>query len=80
MLSVDLSICVHGVDRLDSAGLFVGLHTDSASQLETSAELISQWETELLQEMLQECLHATPEEEEGDDGAKEQVKGTHREV
>ena len=78
MLSVDLSISVSGVDQMDSAGLLDGLHVDSVSQLEMSAELISQWETELLQEMLQECLNAAPQDEDGD--AKTQVMGTHRRV
>uniref|UniRef100_A0A3Q2TL87 Uncharacterized protein n=1 Tax=Fundulus heteroclitus TaxID=8078 RepID=A0A3Q2TL87_FUNHE len=59
MLTVDLSICVSGVDRLDSAG-----HPDSVSEQEASAESVSQWEAELLQEVLQECLHAADEEDE----------------
>ncbi|XP_037537927.1 uncharacterized protein LOC119414879 [Nematolebias whitei] len=54
MLTVDLSICVFGVDRMDSAGP----DSDADSQLEASAELVGQWEAELLQEMLQECLCA----------------------
>ncbi|KAM6919076.1 uncharacterized protein CXorf38-like [Xenentodon cancila] len=62
ILSVDLSICVLGVDRMDSAGLLDGLQADSVTQLETSLEQISQWETELLQEMSQECMHAAPED------------------
>ncbi|XP_034411810.1 uncharacterized protein CXorf38-like [Cyclopterus lumpus] len=69
MLSVDLSICVSGLDQMDSAAL-EGLECDSVSQWETSADLISQWEAELLQEMLQELLQAA------DDDAKdtEQLK------
>ncbi|XP_060900089.1 uncharacterized protein CXorf38 homolog [Labrus mixtus] len=57
MLTVDLSIWVSGLDCLDSAGLD-GLETDTVSQWETNADLISQWEAELLQERLQELLHA----------------------
>ncbi|XP_029309510.1 uncharacterized protein CXorf38 isoform X1 [Cottoperca gobio] len=57
MLTVDLSIFVSGLDRMDSA-VHEGLHCDSVSQWETSADLISQWEAELLQERLQELLHA----------------------
>lgn len=60
MLTIDLSICVFGVDRLDSAGM----DAESVSEQETSAELVSQWEAELLQEVLQECLHAADEEDE----------------
>eukprot|EP00064_Thunnus_orientalis_P020812 superscaffoldBa00005943_g20960 len=57
MLSVDLSIYASGQDQMDSADS-VGLESDSASQLKISADLISQWEAELLQERLQELLHA----------------------
>ncbi|XP_015233500.1 PREDICTED: uncharacterized protein CXorf38 homolog [Cyprinodon variegatus] len=60
MLTVDLSICVYGVDRLDSAGT----DPDSVSEQETSPEVVSQWEAELLQEVLQECLQAANEEDE----------------
>ncbi|XP_075954705.1 uncharacterized protein CXorf38 homolog isoform X2 [Anarhichas minor] len=66
MLSLDLSICVSGLDRMDSAALD-GLESDSVRQWETSAGLISQWEAELLQERLQELLHAA------DDDAETQV-------
>ncbi len=57
MLTVDLSISVSGLDRMDSADLDE-LEEDSVSQREISADLISQWEAELLQEKLQELLHA----------------------
>ncbi|XP_044225198.1 uncharacterized protein CXorf38 homolog isoform X2 [Thunnus albacares] len=57
MLSVDLSIYASGQDQMDSADS-VGLESDSASQLKINADLISQWEAELLQERLQELLHA----------------------
>ncbi|XP_044074965.1 uncharacterized protein CXorf38 homolog [Siniperca chuatsi] len=57
MLSIDLSIHVSGLDRMDSADLD-GFECDSVSQCETSADLISQWEAELLQERLQELLQA----------------------
>ncbi|XP_031162676.1 uncharacterized protein CXorf38 [Sander lucioperca] len=61
MLSVDLSICVSGLDRMDSANLD-GIECDSFSQWEASADLISQWEAELLQESLQELLHAADDD------------------
>ncbi|KAM6920046.1 uncharacterized protein CXorf38 homolog isoform 3-T3 [Lycodopsis pacificus] len=69
MLSLDLSISVSGLDRMDSAALD-GLERDSVCQMKTSAGLISQWEAELLQERLQELLHAA------DDDAKTQVRRT----
>uniref|UniRef100_UPI0037E8D6DF uncharacterized protein CXorf38 homolog n=1 Tax=Semicossyphus pulcher TaxID=241346 RepID=UPI0037E8D6DF len=56
MLTVDLSIWVSGLDRVDSADL-ARFESDSVSQWETSADLIGQWEAELLQERLQELLH-----------------------
>ncbi|XP_054452483.1 uncharacterized protein CXorf38 homolog [Anoplopoma fimbria] len=71
MLSVDLSICVSGLDRMDSAALD-GLDCDSVSQWETSADLISQWEAELLQERLQELLHAAEDDPKTQD--MEQLK------
>lgn len=64
MLTVDLSICVSGVDGTDSAGLWTELQSDSFNQLigpEISAGLVSQWESELLQEMLQEILQLSAE-------------------
>ncbi|RVE61575.1 hypothetical protein OJAV_G00172000 [Oryzias javanicus] len=60
MLAVDLSICIYGEDETDSACMF----SDSTRQQETGAEMVSQWEAALLQEMLQECLHATADSEE----------------
>lgn len=57
MLAVDLSIWISGVDQMDSVDL-EGLGTDSVNTLENTADLISQWEAELLQEKLQELLHA----------------------
>lgn len=63
MLTVDLSIYVSGVDGIDSAGV---LESDSVNQLtrpEISASLVSQWESELLQEMLQEILHVASEDD-----------------
>lgn len=57
MLAVDLSIWISGVDQMDSVDL-EGLGTDSVNTLESTADLISQWEAELLQEKLQELLHA----------------------
>ncbi|XP_030257590.1 uncharacterized protein CXorf38 homolog isoform X2 [Sparus aurata] len=64
MLITDLSICVSGLDRTDSA-LVDGLECDTVSQWETSAGTISQWEAELLQERLQELLHAATHEDDG---------------
>ncbi|XP_045906797.1 uncharacterized protein CXorf38 homolog [Micropterus dolomieu] len=61
MLTVDLSVCISGLDRMDSADLD-GFEIDSVSQWETSADLISQWEAELLQERLQELLHAADDD------------------
>lgn len=68
MLTVDLSILVSGLDRVDSSHL-EGIESDSVSQLEISADSISQWEAELLQERLHELLHAEDEDE-----AKPQVR------
>ncbi|XP_040911309.1 uncharacterized protein CXorf38 homolog [Toxotes jaculatrix] len=64
ILTVDLSICVSGMDRLDSVSPD-GLQSDSVLQWETSPDLISQWEAELLQERLQELLH--PDDADDDD-------------
>ncbi|XP_041805547.1 uncharacterized protein CXorf38-like [Chelmon rostratus] len=66
MLTVDLSICVSGWDRMDSADMD-GLECDSSSQSEISADLISQWEAELLQERLQELLDTTAAADDDDD-------------
>ncbi|XP_010788034.1 uncharacterized protein CXorf38 [Notothenia coriiceps] len=57
MLSVDLSIHVSGLDFIDSA-VMDGLECDSVNQREPSPDLIRQWEADLLQERLQELLHA----------------------
>ncbi|XP_034557913.1 uncharacterized protein CXorf38-like [Notolabrus celidotus] len=70
MLTVDLSIWVSGFDGMDSADLF-GLETDNVSKQEFSADLISQWEAELLQERLQELLYADDDTEAQD---SEQLK------
>ncbi|XP_022610968.1 uncharacterized protein CXorf38 homolog [Seriola dumerili] len=56
MLTADLSIRVPGSDRLDSA-VSDEFECDSVHQWETSADLIGQWEAELLQERLQELLY-----------------------
>ncbi|XP_035526727.1 uncharacterized protein CXorf38-like [Morone saxatilis] len=69
MLVVDLSICVSGLDRMDSANMD-GIECDSVSQWETSPDLISQWETELLQERLQELLHVATAAEDDTDVTK----------
>ncbi|XP_026168408.1 uncharacterized protein CXorf38 homolog [Mastacembelus armatus] len=73
MLTVDLSICVSGVDQMDSVDLD-GLESDVVSKGESSAVLISQWETELLQERLQELLHAADDENDAKTQDKEQLK------
>ncbi|KAM8850548.1 uncharacterized protein CXorf38 homolog [Spinachia spinachia] len=57
MLSADLSIYVSGVDRMDSSTQD-GLESDSVLHCQISAVLIGQWEADLLQESLQESLHA----------------------
>lgn len=69
MLAVDLSIWISGVDQMDSVDL-TGIETDSVSKWESTADLISQWEAELLQEKLQELLHAADDDH---DDAKTQV-------
>ncbi|KAK5859681.1 hypothetical protein PBY51_021215 [Eleginops maclovinus] len=69
MLSVDLSICVSGLDSIDSDAMG-GLECDSVSQGEPSADLISQWEAELLQERLQELLHAADHDTQGTEQLK----------
>uniref|UniRef100_A0A3Q1HKI4 Uncharacterized protein n=2 Tax=Anabas testudineus TaxID=64144 RepID=A0A3Q1HKI4_ANATE len=61
MLAVDLSIWISGVDQMDSVDL-TGIETDSVSKWESTADLISQWEAELLQEKLQELLHAADDD------------------
>ncbi|XP_047444535.1 uncharacterized protein CXorf38-like [Mugil cephalus] len=63
MLALDLSICVSGMDQMDSSGLSDGIVSDSVSESGTSTELVSQWEAELLQEMLQECLHTAEDDD-----------------
>lgn len=72
MLTVDLSIYVSGWDQMDSA-VMDGIECDSTSQCKTSANLISQWEAELLQERLQELLHAAADDDDDDD-TKTQVR------
>ena len=63
MLTVDLSVSVSGLDQLDSVDSD-GLESDSLRQSEAIADLISQWEAELLQEKLQELLHTDDEDAE----------------
>ncbi|KAM7378903.1 hypothetical protein PAMP_004493 [Pampus punctatissimus] len=70
MLTVDFSIHTTGSDLMDSA-VFQGLESDSATQLEISADLISQWEAELLQEKLQELLHAAADDDDDNDETQE---------
>lgn len=69
MLTVDLSIYVSGLEETDSAYL-EGIQSDTLSQWEISGDLISQWESELLQEQLQDLLCAAADE---DDHTKTQV-------
>lgn len=57
---------------MDSADMD-GLECDSSSQSEISADLISQWEAELLQERLQELLDTTAADDDDDD-TKTQVQ------
>ncbi|XP_069581518.1 uncharacterized protein CXorf38 homolog [Brachyistius frenatus] len=64
ILTADLSIHVSGLDHMD------GVESDSFSQWETNADLVTQWEAELLQEMLQEFLHVADDDD--DDDAKTQ--------
>lgn len=74
MLTVDLSISVSGLDRMDSS-LPEELQSDSVHQI--SSHLISQWEAELLQERLQELLRAANDHAaEDDDNTKSQVRRT----
>lgn len=68
MLKLDLSISVAGTDLMD------GLVADSVSQSNVSSDLVSQWEAELLQEMLQEFLHTPAEDEVIDAPDTEQLR------
>lgn len=75
MLTVDLSICVSGLDRMDST-LPEEIGSDSVHQI--SGDIIRQWEAELLQERLQELLRAANDAAaEDDDNTKSQVRRTH---
>uniref|UniRef100_A0A3Q0RMQ5 Uncharacterized protein n=1 Tax=Amphilophus citrinellus TaxID=61819 RepID=A0A3Q0RMQ5_AMPCI len=76
MLAIDLSIYVSDLDQMDSGGLKDGLETDQASHKETGADEVSQWEAALLQEILQELLHAAAE----DGDAQTQVGKTNEDV
>ncbi|XP_029380943.1 uncharacterized protein CXorf38 homolog [Echeneis naucrates] len=68
MLIIDLSISVPGLDRLDSAEVDE-LEQDCVHQWSTSADVISQWEFEVLQERLQDLLCAAADT---DDSTKTQ--------
>ncbi|XP_028328661.1 uncharacterized protein CXorf38 homolog isoform X2 [Gouania willdenowi] len=72
MLNLDLSICVYGEDHLDSSGLLDKVVYESASQSQPNADLIIQWEAELLQETLQEFLHTSAAD--GDDEEEDTAK------
>lgn len=65
MLNASFSVCVTD-----------GEESDSASGLEVGIELISQWETELLQERLQELLCAAADGDQGDSETQVQPMGT----
>ncbi|XP_058482957.1 uncharacterized protein CXorf38-like isoform X2 [Solea solea] len=68
MLTVDLSVCVSGLDKVDSVTVDkTELHAfhEGAS----STDLIGQWEAELLREKLQELLH-----DDDDDDDDENMK------
>ncbi|XP_076601664.1 uncharacterized protein CXorf38 [Chaetodon auriga] len=77
MLSVDLSICVSGVDQMDFADMD-GLECDSVSQSEISADLISKWEAELLQERLQELLDTAAAADDDDDAKTQDAEQLKR--
>lgn len=78
MLTVDLSICVSGLDRMDST-LPEEIGSDSVHQI--SGDIISQWEAELLQERLQELLRAANDAAAEDgDNTKTQVRRTNSTV
>nr|XP_019956994.1 PREDICTED: uncharacterized protein CXorf38 homolog [Paralichthys olivaceus] len=72
MLTVDLSVCVSGLDQMDAATA-QGLECDSFGQSRAIVDLVSQWETELLQEKLQELLH-TDDDEDAETRDTEQLK------
>lgn len=67
MLDAKFSVCVTD-----------GEQSDSASGLEVGLELISQWETEFLQERLQELLRAAAAGDQGD--PETQVQPERRDV
>lgn len=53
-----------------------GEQSDSASEPEVGIELIGQWETEFLQERLQELLRAAADGDQGDSETQVQPIGT----
>lgn len=61
MLTLNLSIYVSGLDQMDSGDLDDGLEVDFVSHKESGAD-VGQWEAELLEEILQELLHAADED------------------
>lgn len=64
MLDAKFSVCVTDGEQSDSASEQVGI------------ELISQWETEFLQERLQELLRAAADGDQGDSETQVQPIGT----
>ncbi|KAG7523799.1 hypothetical protein JOB18_003394 [Solea senegalensis] len=58
MLTVDLSVCVSGLDKVDS------IQFDAVHEGASSTDLIGQWEAELLREKLQELLHDDDDDDE----------------
>lgn len=60
-LMVDLSVCVSGTDQMDLSG-----EDKPVDQWEVGAESISQWEVELLRELLQELQSDADTQEPGE--------------
>ncbi|CAI5641967.1 uncharacterized protein CXorf38 [Oreochromis niloticus] len=73
MLTLNLSIYVSGLDQMDSGGLDDGLEVDFVSHKESGAD-VGQWEAELLEEMLQELLHAADEDTDSQTQDTERLK------
>ncbi|XP_004567287.3 uncharacterized protein CXorf38 isoform X1 [Maylandia zebra] len=73
MLTLNLSIYVSGLDQMDSGGLGDGLEADFVSHKESGAD-VGQWEAELLEEMLQELLHAADEDTDSQTQDTERLK------
>lgn len=76
MLSMNLSIYISGLVRVDGARL----ESAACGQLEISVELISQWEAELLQERLRELLCSATDEDNDDAKAQVQNESAHAQL